>query len=142
MARRVFFAFRPGAAAVFSDNRPDFPEGWVIELEPIVIVLICMLACCVAVAAAKAVSLWLTRSRLLREEAPFTVYVTAQTADQAEYVVRSALERVKWLDLYGMCRIICLNPSGDPEIETIYRNLLRKYPFAEIGALQTRKDVL
>lgn len=114
-----------------------------IELEPIVIVLICMLACCVAVAAAKAVSLWLTRSRLLRgEEAPFTVYVTAQTADQAEYVVRSALERVKWLDLYGMCRIICLNPSGDPEIETIYRNLLRKYPFAEIGALQTRKDVL
>ena len=79
---------------------------------------------------------------LLREEAPFTVYVTAQTADQAEYVVRSALERVKWLDLYGMCRIICLNPSGDPEIETIYRNLIRKYPFAEIGALQTRKDVL
>ena len=136
------FAFRPGAAAVFSDSRPDSPEGWVIELEPIVIVLICMLACCVAVAAAKAVSLWLTRSRLLREEAPFTVYVTAQTADQAEYVVRSALERVKWLDLYGMCRIICLNPSGDPEIETIYRNLLRKYPFAEIGALQTRKDVL
>ena len=127
---------------MFSDNRPDSPEGWVIELEPIVIVLICMLACCVAVATAKAVSLWLTRSRLLREEAPFTVYVTAQTADQAEYVVRSALERVKWLDLYGMCRIICLNPSGDPEIETIYRNLLRKYPFAEIGALQTRKDVL
>ena len=142
MARRVFLRFRPGAAAVFSDSRPDSPEGWVIELEPIVIVLICMLACCVAVAAAKAVSLWLTRSRLLREEAPFTVYVTAQTADQAEYVVRSALERVKWLDLYGMCRIICLNPSGDPEIETIYRNLLRKYPFAEIGALQTRKDVL
>ncbi len=58
---------------MFSDSRPDFPEGWVIELEPIVIVLICMLACCVAVAAAKAVSLWLTRSRLLREEAPFTV---------------------------------------------------------------------
>ena len=127
---------------MFSDSRPDSPEGWVIELEPIVIVLICMLACCVAVAAAKAVSLWLTRSRLLREEAPFTVYVTAQTADQAEYVVRSALERVKWLDLYGMCRIICLNPSDDPEIGTIYRNLLRKYPFAEIGALQTRKDVL
>ncbi len=113
-----------------------------MALEPIVIVLICMLSCFVVVAAAKAVSLWMTKSRLLREEVPFTVYVTAQSAEQAEYVVRSALERVKWLDLYGMCRIVCLNPAEDPEIDAIYKNLLRKYPFAEIGTLQTRKDVL
>lgn len=111
-------------------------------LEPIVIVLVCMLSGFVLVAAVKAVSLWMTKSRLLQEEAPFTVYVEAKSADEAEYVVRSAMERVRWLDLYGMCRIVCLNPSEDPEIEAIYKKLLRQYPFAEIGTLQKRKDVL
>lgn len=139
MARRVFLRF---GRARLRRSRPDFSEGWVIELEPIVIVLICMLACCVVTAAAKAVSLWLTKSRLLQEEAPFTVYVTAKNAGEAEYVVRSAMERIRWLDLSGMCRVVCLNPTGDPEIEEIYKKLIRKYPFTEIGALQTRKDVL
>ena len=59
-----------------------------------------------------------------------------------EYIVRSVLERVKWLDLYGMCRIVCLNPTNDPEIDAIIRRLVQKYPFAEIGAFQTRKNVL
>ena len=97
-----------------------------------------MLACCVVTAAVKAVSLWLTKSRLLQEEVPFTVYVTAKNADEAEYVVRSAMERIRWLDLSGVPHR-SLNPAGDPEIEEIYKKLIRKYPFTEIGALQTRK---
>ena len=70
------------------------------------------------------------------------VYATIRRADDAEYIVRSVLERVKWLDLYGMCRIVCLNPTNDPEIDAIIRRLVQKYPFAEIGAFQTRKNVL
>lgn len=139
MARRVFLRF---GRARLRRSRPDFSEGWVIELKPIVIVLICMLACCVVVTAVKAASLWLTKSRLLHEEMPFTVYASAKSADEAEYVVRSAMERIRWLDLSGMCRVVCLNPTGDPEVEAIYKKLIRKYPFTEIGALQTRKDVL
>lgn len=111
-------------------------------MEPIIIVLLCMLACCVAVALVKAVSLHMTKARLMREEIPFTVFATVRTADEAEYVVRCAMERVKWLDLYGMCRVVCLNPSENPEITEILRRLTQKYPFAEIGSLQTRKDVL
>lgn len=111
-------------------------------MEPILIVLFSALVICILITVVKAVSLSMTRSKLLQEEMPFTVYATVKTADEAEYIVRSAMERVKWLDLYGMCRVICLNPSGDPEIDGILRRLVEKYPFAEIGALQTRKNVL
>ena len=82
------------------------------------------------------------QAQMLEDALPFTVYATIRRADDAEYIVRSVLERVKWLDLYGMCRIVCLNPTNDPEIDAIIRRLVQKYPFAEIGAFQTRKNVL
>lgn len=83
-----------------------------------------------------------TFENAVEDALPFTVYATIRRADDAEYIVRSVLERVKWLDLYGMCRIVCLNPTNDPEIDAIIRRLVQKYPFAEIGAFQTRKNVL
>ena len=96
----------------------------------------------VRVFAVRSVCLRVTRSKMLEDALPFTVYATIRRADDAEYIVRSVLERVKWLDLYGMCRIVCLNPTNDPEIDAIIRRLVQKYPFAEIGAFQTRKNVL
>ncbi|MGN0478636.1 MAG: hypothetical protein ACI4GO_04325 [Hominenteromicrobium sp.] len=111
-------------------------------MEPIWIALFSALALCVLVAAVKRICLRMTRSKLMQESLPFTVYATIRSADEAEYVVRSVLERVKWLDLYGMCRVVCLNPNEDPEIDTIIRKLTQKYPFAENGAFQTRKNVL
>ena len=35
-----------------------------------------------------------------------------------------------------------LDAFRDPEIDAIIRRLVQKYPFAEIGAFQTRKNVL
>ncbi len=102
-------------------------------MEPVLLAMILVLAVCAVITAVKAVCLHLTRSRLLAEEQPFTVYASVRAPEEAEYVVRSALERVKWLDLYGMCRVICLNESGDPEVEAVLRRLTLKYPFAEIG---------
>lgn len=101
-----------------------------------------VLAICVLILVYKAVSLHTTKTRLLKEELPFTVFATIHTADEAEYIVRCAMDRVRWLDLHGMCRVICLNPSEDPEIDEILRRLVQKYPFAQIGSLQTRKNVL
>lgn len=111
-------------------------------MDGILIAIFCVLGICLVIAVVKAVSLSMTRSKLLLEEMPFTVYATVKTADEAEYVVRSAMERIKWLDLYGMCRVVCLNPGGDAEIDAILHRLTVKYPFAEIGTLQTRKNVL
>ena len=107
-------------------------------MEPIGIALVCAFTLCISLFAVRSVCLRVTRSKMLEDALPFTVYATIRRADDAEYIVRSVLERVKWLDLYGMC----LNPTNDPEIDAIIRRLVQKYPFAEIGAFQTRKNVL
>lgn len=111
-------------------------------MDPVVQVMLFALGAGVLVLILKGVSLHMTKSRLLKEELPFTVFATVQTPDEAEYIVRCAMDRVKWLDLHGMCRIVCLNPSNDPEIDEILRRLVQIYPFAQIGSLQTRKNVL
>ena len=111
-------------------------------MEPIGIALVCAFTLCIFLFAVRSVCLRVTRSKRLEDALPFTVYATIHRADDAEYIVRSVLERVKWLDLYGMCRIVCLNPTNDPESDAIIRRLVQKYPFAEIGAFQTRKNVL
>ena len=103
-------------------------------MEPIGIALVCAFTLCIFLFAVRSVCLRVTRSKMLEDALPFTVYATIRRADDAE--------RVKWLDLYGMCRIVCLNPTNDPEIDAIIRRLVQKYPFAEIGAFQTRKNVL
>ena len=111
-------------------------------MEPIGIALVCAFTLCIFLFVVRSICLRVTRSKMLEDALPFTVYATIRRADDAEYIVRSVLERVKWLDLYGMCRIVCLNPTNDPEIDAIIRRLVQKYPCAEIGAFQTRKNVL
>lgn len=111
-------------------------------MDIVLIVFGCALLLCILLTAFRSVCLRVTRSKLLESELPFTVYVSIKKPDEAEYIVRSVMERIKWLDLYGMCRVVCLNPANDPEIDEIIRKLTRKYPFAEIGAFQTRKNVL
>ena len=105
-------------------------------------VMLFVLAACITILAIKYISLRLTKSRLLKEELPFTVFATVRTPDEAEYIVRCAMDRIKWLDLHGMCRVVCLNPGNDPEIDAVLRRLVQIYPFAQIGSLQTRKNVL
>ena len=111
-------------------------------MDPILIGMFTVLGICVTVLIIKYISLRITKSRLLKEELPFTVFATIYKPDDAEYIVRCAMDRVKWLDLHGMCRVVCLNPLDDPEIDEILRRLVQIYPFAQIGSLQTRKDVL
>ena len=95
-------------------------------MEPIGIALMCAFTLCIFLFAVRSVCLRVTRSKMLEDALPFTVYATIRRADDAEYIVRSVLERVKWLDLYGMCRIVCLNPANDPEIDLCKNTRLRR----------------
>ena len=88
-------------------------------MEPIGIALVCAFTLCIFLFAVRSVCLRVTRSKMLEDALPFTVYATIRRADDAEYIVRSVLE-----------------------IDAIIRRLVQKYPFAEIGAFQTRKNVL
>ena len=111
-------------------------------MDCILLAVLTVLGICVLILIYKAVSLHTTKTKLLKEELPFTVFATIHTADEAEYIVRCAMDRIRRLDLHGMCRLICLNPTDDPEIDEILRRLVQKYPIAQIGSLQTRKNVL
>lgn len=111
-------------------------------MEVLTGLLLAALGCGCIILITKAVTLHMTKTRLMHDTLPFTVYAEITSADEAEYTVRCILERIRWLDLYGMCRVVCLNPSEDVEIDEIICKLAEKYPFVEIGAFQNRKHVL
>ncbi len=68
---------------------------------------------------------WWTKSLT---EKKFTVVVSPESGEECECVLRTALERIHWLDLKGPCRLICLNSTGDEEIDKICRLLKLRYP--------------
>ena len=65
-------------------------------MEPIGIALVCAFTLCIFLFVVRSVCLRVTRSKMLEDALPFTVYATIRRADDAEYIVRSVLERVKW----------------------------------------------
>ncbi len=62
----------------------------------------------------------------------FTLIVSPETAEECECVLRAAAERIRWMDMKSPCRLICLNPSGDGEIDKICRLLRLRYPFLRV----------
>ena len=92
------------------------------------IALVCAFTLCIFLFAVRSVCLRVTRSKMLEDALPFTVYATIRRADDAEYIVRSVLERVKWLDLYGMCRIVCLKSDKRPGDRRDYPQTCAKIP--------------
>lgn len=62
----------------------------------------------------------------------FSVVVEPKGAEDCECAVRAAAERMRWLDLKGPCRLVCLNSRNDPEIDRICRFLALRYPYLEV----------
>lgn len=61
-----------------------------------------------------------------------SVVVVPESPEDCEYTVRMAAERLRWLDVKGG-RLICVNHSGDPEIDRICRYLLLQYPYLRLS---------
>ena len=57
-------------------------------MEPIGIALVCAFTLCIFLFAVRSVCLRVTRSKMLEDALPFTVYATIRRADDAEYIVR------------------------------------------------------
>ncbi len=58
----------------------------------------------------------------------FSLVVIPDSGEDCECAVRAAAERLRWLDMKGPCRLICVNRAGDPEIDSICRFLMLRYP--------------
>ncbi len=63
----------------------------------------------------------------------FSLVVLPENAEECEYMVRAAAERLRWLELKTPCRLICVNLSGDPEINSICRVLSARYPMLRVS---------
>lgn len=62
-------------------------------------------------------------------EGKLTLVVSPESPEECECVLRSAMERIRWLDVKGPVKVICLNRGGDREIEKICRLLSLRYPY-------------
>ena len=58
----------------------------------------------------------------------FALVVAPQGPEDCEAAVQAGAELLRWLDLEGPCRLICLNREEDPEVERICRYLSLQYP--------------
>jgi len=57
----------------------------------------------------------------------YSLVVAPKNAEECEYLVRSAAEKVKWMEKDGNIKVICLS-CENTEIEKICKNLKRQYP--------------
>lgn len=62
----------------------------------------------------------------------FALVAAPESGEDCECVLRAAAERIRWLDLKGPCRLVCLNRRGDPEIDSICRFLQLRHPFLTV----------
>lgn len=61
-------------------------------------------------------------------KAGLTVTVTPRSAEDCEALLRATVERIRFLDFAGECKIICNNPTHDPEIDRLCRLFTVHYP--------------
>lgn len=63
---------------------------------------------------------------------PFSIVVAPHGPEDCEAVVRAMGERIRWLELKGPCKLVCLNTGDSREIERICRLLALRYPYLEV----------
>lgn len=66
----------------------------------------------------------------------FSIVVAPESAEDCECTVRAAAERMRWLDLKGPCRLVCVNRTGDSEIDRICHFLMLRYPYLRVSKTQ------
>lgn len=62
-----------------------------------------------------------------------SIVVVPKSAEDCEYVIRNAAERMKWIEPYRDSRLICLNLNSDNEVDAICRRLCIQYPFLTVS---------
>lgn len=61
------------------------------------------------------------------------VIVKPSSGSDCEYEVRSAAERMRWLELNRESKLICINEKDDLEIDSICEKLKGSYPYLTVS---------
>ncbi len=69
-------------------------------------------------------------------EKRFSLVIAPENGEDCECAVRAAAERMRWLDLKGPCRLVCVNKNGDPEIDSVCRFLMLRYPYLRVCKME------
>lgn len=56
------------------------------------------------------------------------IMVEPKNADECEFLIRSAAERIKWMNTSSACKLVCINENGLEEINKICENLTDDFP--------------
>ena len=65
-------------------------------------------------------------------ETKCSVVVIPEGAEDCEFAVRTAAERLRWLGVENR-RLICINLHDDPEVDRICRYLSLQYPYLRLS---------
>ena len=89
-------------------------------------ILVVLLSVFGAVEVIRKIVFWTLKTENASE---FSVVVVPESAEDCEYLVRSAAEKMRWLDFDEPVRLVCVNDKEDPEIDAICQTLSVKYPY-------------
>ena len=73
------------------------------------------------------------RLRLLRPRRPGSaaLVLLPRDGEDCELLIRAGVARLQWMGWPG-CRLVCLNPGEDPNVEAICNIFQRRYPNLEL----------
>lgn len=59
--------------------------------------------------------------------------VMVRSADDCEYLIRSAAERIRWMDMDAEGVLVCVNENGEEEINEICERLKSEFPYLTVS---------
>lgn len=71
----------------------------------------------------------------LRKASDSSLVLNLTDADKCEFQIRRAAQKMRWLDLEYSCKLICVNSTGDSEIDKICTLLSKRYPYLVVSNL-------
>ncbi len=78
----------------------------------------------------RTLAFWLFDSRSGEK---LTLVVAPEDGESCESLVRTAAQRISWMNLKGPCRLLCVNAENDPEIDSVCRFLALRYPYLKVS---------
>lgn len=69
----------------------------------------------------------------VKDSESLLIIVRPRSAEDCEFLIRSAAERIRWMDLSEPCRLVCIHENQNSEMEAICSRLSEQFPFLTVS---------